>query len=60
MKRHGQNVGYFILTTRPSQADLQAPRDAAAKLEAVMSLSEDDVEAAVRDFDTLRKGAALR
>jgi len=53
--RHGQTVGFFIPTARPAQADLQALRDAADKLEAVMSLSEDDVEAAVRDFDALRK-----
>ncbi len=58
--RHGQTVGFFIPTARPAQADLQALRDAANKLEAVMSLSEDDVEAAVRDFDTLRKGASAR
>ena len=58
--QHGQTVGFFIPTARPSQVDLQALRDAADKLEAVMSLSEDDVEAAVRDFDTLRKGAAAR
>ena len=58
--RHGQTVGFFIPTARPSQADLQALRDAADKLEAVMSLSEDEVEAAVRDFDTLRKSAAAR
>ena len=58
--RHGQTVGFFIPTARHSQADLQALRDAADKLEAVMSLSEDAVEAAVRDFDTLRKSAAAR
>jgi hypothetical protein len=58
--RHGQTVGFFIPTARPSQVDLQALRDAADKLEAVMSMSEDDVEAAVRDFATLRKGAAAR
>lgn len=58
--RHGQTVGFFIPTARPSQVDLQALRDASDKLEAVMSLSEDDVEAAVRDFDAMRKGAAAR
>lgn len=58
--RHGLTVGYFIPTARPSQADLQALRDAADKLQALMSLSEDDVEDAVRDFDALRKGAAAR
>lgn len=56
--RHGQTVGIFIPTPRPSQADLQALRDATAKLEAVLSLSEDEVEAAVGDFDSLRKATA--
>lgn len=58
--RHGQTVGYFIPTARPSQADLQALRDAADKLEAVMSLSEDEVEAAVLDFDAVRKASPAR
>jgi PHD/YefM family antitoxin component YafN of YafNO toxin-antitoxin module len=58
--RHGQTVGFFIPMARPAQADLQALRDAADKLEAVMSLTEDEVEASVRDFDILRKGAAAR
>jgi len=58
--RHGQTVGFFIPTTRPAQADLQALRDAADKLEAVMSLSEDELEAAVQDFDSLRKDASTR
>lgn len=58
--RHGQTVGYFIPTARPAQADLQALRDAADKLEAIMVLSEEDVEAAVGDFDALRKTSAAR
>ncbi len=58
--RHGQTVGFFIPTAHPAQADLQALRDAADKLEAVMSLKEDEVEASVRDFDGLRKVAAAR
>jgi antitoxin (DNA-binding transcriptional repressor) of toxin-antitoxin stability system len=58
--RHGQTVGIFIPTARPAQADLQALRDAADKLEAVMALTDDEVEAAVSDFDTLRKGASAR
>lgn len=58
--RHGQTVGIFIPTARPAQADLQALRDAANKLEAVMSLSDDEVESAVEDFAALRKGAAAR
>jgi len=58
--RHGQTVGYFIPTARPAQADLQALRDAADKLEAIMVLTEEDVEAAVGDFDVLRKTSAAR
>jgi PHD/YefM family antitoxin component YafN of YafNO toxin-antitoxin module len=58
--RHGQTVGFFIPTARPSLADLQALRDAADKLEAVMALTEEEVEAAVRGFDALRKSAAAR
>lgn len=58
--RHGQTVGFFIPTARPAQADVQALRNAADKLEAVMSLTDDQVESAVRDFDALRKGTAAR
>ena len=58
--RHGQTVGFFIPTARPSQADLQALRDATDKLQAIMSLSEDEVDAAVRDFEALRKAASAR
>ena len=58
--RHGQTVGYFIPTARPAHADLQALRDAADKLEAVMLLSEDELDASVKDFDALRKDAAAR
>jgi len=47
--RHGQTVGFFIPTARPALADVSALRDAANKLEAVLNLSEDEVEAAVRD-----------
>jgi hypothetical protein len=58
--RHGQTVGFFIPTARPSQADLQALRDATHKLQTIMSLSEDEVDAAVRDFEALRKRAPAR
>jgi PHD/YefM family antitoxin component YafN of YafNO toxin-antitoxin module len=58
--RHGQTVGFFIPTARPAQAELQALRDAADKLEAVMALNDDEIEVSVRDFDALRKGAAAR
>jgi antitoxin (DNA-binding transcriptional repressor) of toxin-antitoxin stability system len=58
--RHGQTVGFFIPTARPGQADLQALRDAAESLQAVLSLTEAEVESAVQDFDALRKGASAR
>lgn len=58
--RHGQTVGYFIPTARPDLAELQALREATDKLQAIMSLSEDQVDAAVRDFDVLRKSSASR
>ena len=57
--RHRQTVGFFIPSARPAQADLQALRDAADKLEAVMSLSEDGAEEMVADFDALRRGRPL-
>jgi hypothetical protein len=58
--RHGQTVGFFIPTARPAQADLQALREAADKLDAVVRLTDDQVESSVRDFDALRKGVAER
>jgi PHD/YefM family antitoxin component YafN of YafNO toxin-antitoxin module len=58
--RHGQTVGIFIPTPRPSQADLQALRDATTQLEAVLSLDEPAVEAAVGDFNAMRKAAQVR
>ncbi|MCZ2291872.1 MAG: type II toxin-antitoxin system Phd/YefM family antitoxin [Burkholderiales bacterium] len=58
--RHGRTVGYFIPTARPTQADLQALRNAAAKLEAVMALTEDEIDAAVDAFDERRKTASAR
>lgn len=58
--RHGQTVGFFTPTPRPSQANLQALRDAAAQLETVMSLNENEVEDAVSDFSATRKAAAAR
>ena len=51
-----ETAGFFIPTARPGLADLQALRDAATKLEAVMLLADEQIEASVRDFDTLRKG----
>ena len=55
--RHGVTVGVFVPTPRPSPADVQALRDASATLQAAMSLSEEEVDAAVLDFGGLRKAA---
>ena len=55
--RHGVTVGVFVPTPRPSPGDMQALREASAQLQAAMSLSEEEVDAAVADFDGLRKAA---
>ncbi len=55
--RHGVTVGVFVPTPRPSSGDVQALRDASARLQAAMPLSEEDVDAAVADFVDLRKVA---
>lgn len=46
--RHGQTVGFFVPTARPAQADLQALREAADKLEAVVPLTDDQLESSGR------------
>jgi antitoxin (DNA-binding transcriptional repressor) of toxin-antitoxin stability system len=58
--RHGQTVGIFIPTAAPSQADLLALKQATARLEAVMSLGDEEAEAVVSDFNAERKAAAAR
>ncbi len=55
--RHGVTVGVFVPTPRPLPGDVQALREASAKLQEAMSLGEDEVDAAVVDFDRLRKAA---
>lgn len=55
-----RTVGHFVPTARPTQADLQALRDAAARLEAVMALADGEVDEAIGDFDQLRKAVAER
>ncbi len=57
--RHGQAVGLFVPLLRPSAEELQRLRDAANKLQEVMPLTEEDVEAMVADFDALRRGRPL-
>lgn len=55
--RHGVTVGVFVPTPRPTAQDVQALRDASAKLHSVLSLNEDEVDAAVADFQALRKAS---
>ena len=56
--RHGVTVGVFVPTPRPSPGDVQALRDASAQLQAAMSMSEEDVNAAVAGFRRLAQGRA--
>jgi antitoxin (DNA-binding transcriptional repressor) of toxin-antitoxin stability system len=53
--RHGQAVGLFVPLRRPSAEALQRLRDAAAKVQEVMPLSEEEIEEVVADFEALRR-----
>ena len=57
--RHGQAVGLFVPLRRPSAESLQRLRDAAAKVQEVMPLSDQEIEGMVADFDALRRGQPL-
>lgn len=54
--RHGQAVGLFVPLRRPSAEALQRLRDAAAKVQEVMPLSDEEIEEVVADFEALRRG----
>lgn len=54
---HGVTVGVFVPTPRPSSADVQSLREASARLQAVLSMGDEDVNAAVADFDGLHAAA---
>lgn len=54
--RHGQAVGLFVPLRRPSAEDLQRLRDATAKVQQVMPLSDQEIEDLVADFEALRHG----
>ena len=58
--RHGQTVGIFIPTHGRNQADLLALKQATARLEAMMSLSDNEIEATVADFEAERRAGAPR
>jgi antitoxin (DNA-binding transcriptional repressor) of toxin-antitoxin stability system len=54
--RHGQTVGLFVPLRRPSAEALQRLRDATAKVREVMSLSDQEIEEILADFEALRRG----
>lgn len=53
--RHGQTVGYFIPVKQDRAADAAALRAAGEKLDALLQLTETDVDEMVEEFTTLRK-----
>lgn len=53
--RHGRTVGYFIPVKQDRAADAAALRAAGEKLDALLQLSEADVDEMVEDFKQLRK-----
>ncbi len=53
--RHGQTVGYFIPVKQDRAADAVALRAAGEKLDALLQLTEADVDAMADEFKTLRK-----
>ncbi len=53
--RHGQTVGYFIPVKQDRVAEAAALRAAGEKLDALLQLTEADVDEMVGEFRTLRK-----
>ena len=53
--RHGHTVGYFIPVKPDRAADVAALKAAGEKLDALLKLSADEVDAMVEDFKTHRK-----
>ncbi len=53
--RHGQTVGYFIPVKQDRAADAAALRAAGEKLDALLQLTEAEVDEMVGEFKTLRK-----
>ena len=54
--RHGQAVGLFVPLRRPSAEALQRLREATAKVQEVMPLSDQEIEDLASDFEALRRG----
>lgn len=53
--RHGQAVGFFVPLRRPSVEAVQRLRAAAAKVQEVMPLSDQEIEEIAADFEALRR-----
>ena len=53
--RHGHTVGYFIPVKGDRSADVATLKAAGEKLDALFSLTEDEVDAAIEDFKQLRR-----
>lgn len=53
--RHGHTVGYFIPVKGDRSADVATLKAAGEKLDALLSLTEDEVDAAIEDFKQLRR-----
>ncbi|MFT4234777.1 MAG: type II toxin-antitoxin system Phd/YefM family antitoxin [Microbacterium sp.] len=53
--RHGRTVGYFIPVAEECEADVVALRAAGAKLDALLDLSESEVDDMVEDFRRRRR-----
>ena len=53
--RHGEAVGLFVPLRRPSAEALQRLREATAKVQEVMPLSDEEIEELVADFEALRR-----
>lgn len=53
--RHGQTVGYFIPVKQDRAADAAALRAAGEKLDALLQLTEGEVEEMVGEFKQLRR-----
>jgi antitoxin (DNA-binding transcriptional repressor) of toxin-antitoxin stability system len=53
--RHGHTVGYFIPVKEDRAADVATLKVAGEKLDALLSLTEDEVDAAIEDFKQLRR-----
>jgi antitoxin (DNA-binding transcriptional repressor) of toxin-antitoxin stability system len=53
--RHGRTVGYFIPVKTDRAADAAALRDAGKKLDALLALTDAEVDVMVEDYKPRRK-----